>query len=71
MVVIEVKGATGKPDSNLQAKVRKMLELYNDFDFFYLHFKATDSLGEDGNWQGKKDFIEQKIDPAVKPLLEL
>ncbi len=71
MKVIEVKGATGKPDTNLKAKVNKMLEFYQDFDFFFVHFKATDSLGEDGNWQGKKDFIEKKIDPAVKPLFSL
>ena len=71
MEVIEVQGATGKPDTNLKAKVSKMLELYQDFDFFYLHFKATDSFGEDGNWQGKKDFIERKIDPAIEPLFDL
>ncbi|MDD4607307.1 MAG: 2,3-bisphosphoglycerate-independent phosphoglycerate mutase [Patescibacteria group bacterium] len=63
--------ATGKPDSNLKVKVDKLIEIYNDYDFFLLHFKGTDTLGEDGDWQGKKDFIENKIDPALKPLLDL
>lgn len=71
MKIIEVQGATGKPDTNLNAKIDKTIDLYQDFDFFYVHFKAADSFGEDGNYQGKKDFIEKKIDKAIKPLFNL
>ena len=35
-----------------------------------MHIKATDSLAEDGNFRGKKEFIE-KIDKNLKPLLKL
>ncbi|MFH0943312.1 MAG: 2,3-bisphosphoglycerate-independent phosphoglycerate mutase [Candidatus Beckwithbacteria bacterium] len=70
MKVIEVKGATGRPDSDLKAKIRKAIELKEKYDFFFIHFKAADSLGEDGNAAGKIKFIE-KIDEAIKPLIKL
>ncbi len=47
---------------------------YNDYDFFFLHIKKTDSYGEDGNWDGKVHIIEEAdallpraraLDPAV------
>ena len=70
MKVVEVKGATGKPDSDLRAKVKKALELKKNYDFLFLHFKGADSLGEDGDYKGKVKFIE-KIDKAIKPLVSL
>lgn len=70
MKVVEVPGATGKTDSKIENKIKKALELIDRFDFFFIHFKAADTLAEDGDYQGKKEFIE-KIDRAVKPLLDL
>ncbi len=32
---------------------------WNDYDFFFIHFKYTDSTGEDGNFQGKVARIEE------------
>jgi len=69
MKVIEVKGATGKPDSSLSAKIEKAIKIKNKHDFFFIHFKGADSLGEDGDVEGKIKFIE-KIDQAIKPLLK-
>lgn len=70
MRVLEVKGATGTPETNLKEKVKKALWALSHFDFVFLHIKGTDSLAEDGNYLGKKKFIE-KIDKAIKPLLSL
>jgi len=47
---------------------------YNDFDFFYIHVKKTDSYGEDGNFNAKAQVITEldaampmvsKLDPDV------
>ncbi len=66
--VLEVEGATAKPNSNIKGKIEKALSVKDEFDMAFIHIKATDSLGEDGNYEGKKEFIE-KADKALKPLL--
>ncbi len=47
---------------------------WNDYDFFFIHFKYTDSTGEDGNFDAKVKRIEEldavipritKLDPTV------
>jgi 2,3-bisphosphoglycerate-independent phosphoglycerate mutase len=49
----------------------KVLESrYKEFDFFFLHFKKTDSMGEDGNFEGKVKKIEE-ADSVLPRLLEL
>ena len=70
MKILEAEGATGKPDTNVNNKIKKVIEEYNNFDFFFVHIKGADPLAEDGNWQGKKEFIE-KIDRALSPLFDL
>lgn len=70
MKLIKVKGANGKVNTNLKGKVRAALAALKKFNFTFLHIKAADSLAEDGDFLGKKNFIE-KIDKNLKPLLEL
>ncbi len=70
MVTPDLKGATGKPDSNLKVKIDELKKVYSKFDFFFVHFKGADTLGEDGNCQAKKEFIE-KIDQAIELLTQL
>lgn len=70
MTIIKVPGATGKPNSNLDAKVQASLQALKTYNFIFLHIKAADSLGEDGNYMGKKLFIE-KIDKALAPFTDL
>jgi len=43
---------------------------YADYDFFFLHVKATDSAGEDGDFDRKVSVI-QDVDSALRGLIEL
>jgi 2,3-bisphosphoglycerate-independent phosphoglycerate mutase len=43
---------------------------WNDYDFFFVHVKATDSRGEDGDFDGKVKVIET-VDAALPALLDL
>jgi len=70
MDVIDVKGATGGFDTDLNAKVASAARALKDNDFVFLHVKATDVAGHDGDWQAKTKFIE-KVDKAIAPLLKL
>lgn len=70
--LIRVRGANGLATTNLQGKFKAALKAITGqaCDFVFLHIKAVDSFGEDGDCQGKKKFIE-KIDKNLKPLLRL
>ncbi len=41
-----------------------------DYDFFFIHFKYTDSTGEDGDFDGKVQRIEQ-LDAAITGISDL
>jgi len=43
---------------------------FADYDFFFLHFKYTDSRGEDGDFEGKVKAIES-VDPLIAEILRL
>lgn len=43
---------------------------WNDHNFFYAHVKKTDSMGEDGNFDGKVHVIEE-VDAAIPILTAL
>jgi 2,3-bisphosphoglycerate-independent phosphoglycerate mutase len=69
MDLIKVPGATGLPDTDVAAKFRAGLTaLAGPYDFAFVHVKAADTFGEDGDFQGKKAFIE-KVDAAAVALL--
>lgn len=44
--------------------------VWNDYDFFFIHIKKTDSMGEDGDFDGKARIIES-VDAALPKLLDL
>jgi 2,3-bisphosphoglycerate-independent phosphoglycerate mutase len=67
MEIIDVPGATALPNTDVEAKFNHAIDKLKDFDFVFVHVKAADSLGEDGNAEGKRDFIT-KCDKAV-PIL--
>jgi 2,3-bisphosphoglycerate-independent phosphoglycerate mutase len=63
-----VSGATALPNTNLNAKIDEVNCCFDEgYDFVFLHIKATDSLGEDGDAYGKREFIE-KIDASFSRL---
>lgn len=70
MNLIEVEGANGFKNTNLKGKISAAKDALKNYDFVFLHIKAADSLAEDGNFLGKKEFIE-RIDENLKPLLFL
>src|SRR5204863_377713 len=43
----------------LQDQVSRLKASWNEYDFFFLHFKYTDSTGEDGNFPAKVEMIER------------
>ncbi len=71
MKVIDVRGATGTPQTNIKGKIsRAVKELKGKHDFVFVHIKGTDVFGHDGDAPAKKRFIE-RIDAELKPLLAL
>jgi 2,3-bisphosphoglycerate-independent phosphoglycerate mutase len=45
-------------------------QIWKEYDFIFTHIKKTDSMGEDGNYEGKKKVIES-VDQALPAILEL
>jgi 2,3-bisphosphoglycerate-independent phosphoglycerate mutase len=43
---------------------------FQEYDFFYLHIKKTDSYGEDGNFEAKVKVVEE-VDHYIPELLDL
>ena len=43
----------------LAEQIDVLKQSWNDYDFFFIHFKYTDSTGEDGNFQAKVQRIEE------------
>lgn len=53
----------------IQDEFQIFQENYDNYDFFFIHFKTTDKMGEDGNFEGKKKAIEE-LDSALPNLLQ-
>ncbi len=62
-------GATGLPDSDFSSKVRKALDLLDDYDFVYVHMKGTDVASHKKDPTLKVKVLE-KIDLAIEPLTD-
>jgi 2,3-bisphosphoglycerate-independent phosphoglycerate mutase len=58
------------PGTTLQGQVDTLKKVWKDFDFFFIHFKYTDSTGEDGNFPAKVEMIE-KLDEVVPQIRAL
>jgi len=67
MEVLEVPGATGRIDTDIEAKAFAAKEALKKFDFVFIHIKGTDSASHDGNLKDKILMIE-KVDKLVNLL---
>ncbi|HID22514.1 MAG TPA: 2,3-bisphosphoglycerate-independent phosphoglycerate mutase [Planctomycetaceae bacterium] len=50
--------------TNLSEQIDRLEAVWNDYDFFFVHFKYTDSTGEDGDFAKKVQKIEE-LDAAL------
>jgi 2,3-bisphosphoglycerate-independent phosphoglycerate mutase len=58
------------PGTTVQGQVETLRKVWNDYDFFFLHYKYTDSTGEDGNFPAKVQMIE-KLDAVIPEIRSL
>lgn len=58
------------PGSTLADQVEALRKLWNKYDFFFLHYKYTDSTGEDGNFAAKVEMIE-RLDTEIPKIRAL
>ncbi len=58
------------PGQTLQGQVDTLAKVWNDYDFFFMHYKYTDSTGEDGNFPAKVQMIEQ-LDAVIPGITAL
>jgi 2,3-bisphosphoglycerate-independent phosphoglycerate mutase len=54
----------------LREEVETLKKYFGRYDFFYIHFKKTDSAGEDGDFKRKVRVLEE-IDRVIPSLLKL
>lgn len=51
----------------VEEEIETLKKIYNDYDFFFLHIKKTDSKGEDGDFKGKVKILED-ADSKIWPI---
>jgi len=54
----------------MEDELKTLRENFEKFDFFYLHFKQTDSSGEDGNFEKKVKMIEE-VDRFIPEIMNI
>ncbi len=54
----------------IEDQIQTTRDIWNDHDFFFVHYKYTDSAGEDGDYDAKVAAIE-RLDSALPALLDL
>ncbi|MDR2966854.1 MAG: 2,3-bisphosphoglycerate-independent phosphoglycerate mutase [Methanobacteriaceae archaeon] len=73
MDIVEVEGATGGVDTNLDNITNAIIENVNknEHNFFLINIDGADEAGHDGNLKDKVNFIEKIDKTVIKKLLNL
>lgn len=58
------------PGERPEHQIDALEQVWNDYDFFFIHIKKTDSYGEDGNFEAKVHEIEA-VDAVIPRILAL
>lgn len=69
MDVLDVPGATGSVNTDLNAKAKAALKALEDHEFVLLHVKGCDEAGHDGDARAKIELIE-KIDEMLGQFID-
>lgn len=71
MDIVEVDGATGGVDTNLENIAQSIVETaQKDYDFILINIDGADEAGHDGNLQEKVEFLE-RADLVVKKIMNI
>jgi 2,3-bisphosphoglycerate-independent phosphoglycerate mutase len=57
-------------ESGVEPQFAKLTEVWEGYDFFFVHIKYTDSAGEDGDFERKVSVIEE-VDRYIPRILDL
>ncbi|MBI4618603.1 MAG: 2,3-bisphosphoglycerate-independent phosphoglycerate mutase [Desulfobacterales bacterium] len=69
--IARLLGMTVLPSlEGIEDEFKALKDQYNNYDFFYLHIKHTDSRGEDGDFDAKVKVIEE-VDGFLPQITEL
>ncbi len=70
MDIIDVDGATGGVDTNLQNITESILQSIKNYDFLLINIDGADEAGHDGNLNEKLEFIE-KVDEVISNISKI
>lgn len=71
MDIIEVEGATGGVDTDLDSIRQSIIEnASKEYDFLLINIDGADEAGHDGNLQEKVDFLE-KVDAVIGEVMNI
>lgn len=64
-----LEGVIGEYNIDVMVKVKKIVELFKDYDFVFFYFKLIDVVGYDNNLKFKVEMIE-KVDRMIGYIFE-
>ncbi|HDQ04108.1 MAG TPA: 2,3-bisphosphoglycerate-independent phosphoglycerate mutase [Deltaproteobacteria bacterium] len=65
-----LKMTLAEETNTIEEEIQQLASGYGKYNFFYVHIKATDSRGEDGNFEEKIKVIE-RVDSLLPEILSL